>query len=73
MGPILDLSVKTRWISSVCNGILRFTSDATPADLLAAGIARSFVQALVGLESRIERAAASQYVTRETLCRLTVK
>ena len=57
--------------SPVCNGFLRFTSSVTPADPLAASMAaKSFqphtctcIQTLVGLESGIKRAAASQHVT----------
>ena len=54
--------------SPMYNGFLRFTSGATPADLLVA--MHSFVlahaQALVGLESRVKCVTASQCVTRQT-------
>ena len=62
--------------SPACNGFFRFISGATPADLLVASMAakpfhpHTCIQALVGLESRIQHAAASQYVTRQTLYRL---
>ena len=61
----------------VCNRFLRFTCGMTPADLLAASMAgeplhpHTCVQALVMLQSRIKCAAASQYVTRHTLYRLS--
>ena len=59
--------------SPVHSRFLRFTSGATPADLLSTSIvAKPFdpctcVQAFVGLES----STASQYVTRQTFSRLS--
>ena len=65
------------YISPACSGSLRFTAGVAPADLLAASMAAepfhspTCVRALVGLESRIKRASASQHVTRQTLYRFS--
>ena len=64
---------------SVCNGFLRFTSDATPADCLATSmVVESFsvhvlahVQALVWLESGIELTAVLQCMIRQALYRMS--
>ena len=61
----------------VHNRFLRFTFDATPADLLttsmAAGLFHPYAceQALVWLESRKNHATASHHITRQTLYRLS--
>ena len=59
----------------VHNRFLRFTFDATPADLLttsmAAGLFHPCEQALVWLESRKNHATASHHITRQTLYRLS--
>ena len=62
-------------LSPVCNGFLRFTSGATPADLLAISMAVELfhphtctcIQALVGIKSGMKCAAASQNVSRQKL------
>ena len=57
------------------SGFLRFTSGATPADLLAAKLflihILTYIQALMGLESGIECAAAGQRVVRQMLYRMS--
>ena len=61
--------------SPVCN---RFTYGATPANPLATCMVAelfrpcicTYIQALVGLKSKIKCAAASQHVTRQTLLNL---
>ena len=87
LGPLIPLFwisgdvclwvLKPVWIpllgsSLMYNRFLRFTSCATPADLLVASmVAKLFhpctcTKALVGLESRIKCAITSRYVTRQT-------
>ena len=50
--PVLDFRLSLLWVSKlkwipVCHRLLRFTSDMTPTDLLAARMA-AHVQAMVG-------------------------
>ena len=64
-------------LSPVCNRFLRFTSGATPADFLVASMAAEpfwytyWCTSIGSAESRIERATASQHVTRQALYRLS--
>ena len=73
MTSVLGFKVRVDSLTFVLH--LRFTSGLTPANLLVASMeAKSFyphtcIQALVGLESRIKCAAASQHVTSQTLYR----
>ena len=76
-GDIWDLDFKTELdFAPACNSLLRFTSGATPADLLVTSMAaqpfhpHTYVQALVWFGPGIKRAATSQCETRQTPYRL---